>query len=143
MAVFFYFPYVYTWTIPHCTIHFSHTHTCFFLSYFPFFFTSIIHYMYSILPSSLSSFPPTFHLPFLFSHTLHDSLPSISPPTHPLSYSPLPPLSSFSSFPSSALPSARHYEQGGFSTLVLESVNIEMREILSRVIRKRRLQSQG
>ena len=37
----------------------------------------------------------------------------------------------------------RYYEQGGFSTLALESMDIDMGEVLSRVIQKRRLQSQG
>lgn len=36
-----------------------------------------------------------------------------------------------------------YYGQGGFSTLAVESVDIDMGEVLSRVIRKRRLQMQG
>ena len=37
----------------------------------------------------------------------------------------------------------RYYEQGGFSTLAVDNLDVEMGEILSRVIRKRRLQIHG
>ncbi len=37
----------------------------------------------------------------------------------------------------------RHYEQGGFSTLAVESPRVEMAELLDRVIKKRRLQMHG
>ncbi|KAL5516132.1 hypothetical protein EMCRGX_G001403 [Ephydatia muelleri] len=36
-----------------------------------------------------------------------------------------------------------HYEQGGFSTILVDTMDVEMSEILSKVIRKRRLQIQG
>jgi hypothetical protein len=36
-----------------------------------------------------------------------------------------------------------YYEQGGFSTLAVETVDMEMGEVLARVLRKRRLQIQG
>ncbi len=39
--------------------------------------------------------------------------------------------------------SLRHYEQGGFSTLAVDSLRIEMAELLDRVIKKRRLQMHG
>ena len=38
---------------------------------------------------------------------------------------------------------SRHYEQGGFSTILVDTMDVEMGEILSKVIRKRRLQIQG
>ena len=41
------------------------------------------------------------------------------------------------------LPIRRHYEQGGFSTILVNTMDVEMSEILSNVIRKRRLQIQG
>jgi len=37
----------------------------------------------------------------------------------------------------------RSYEEGGFSTLAVDNLNVEMGDILSRVIRKRRLQIHG
>ena len=37
----------------------------------------------------------------------------------------------------------RYYEQGGFSTLAVETVDMEMGEVLAKVLRKRRLQMQG
>ena len=36
-----------------------------------------------------------------------------------------------------------YYEEGGFSTLAVDSMRVDMGEILSRVIRKRRLQIHG
>ena len=36
-----------------------------------------------------------------------------------------------------------HYEHGGFSTIAVDNLQVEMSEILTRVIRKRRLQMQG
>jgi hypothetical protein len=36
-----------------------------------------------------------------------------------------------------------YYEQGGFSTLAVETVDMEMGEVLAKVLRKRRLQMQG
>ena len=37
----------------------------------------------------------------------------------------------------------RYYESGGFSTLAVDSLEVEMSEVLTRVIRKRRLQIHG
>ena len=37
----------------------------------------------------------------------------------------------------------RYYEQGGFSTLAVETVDMEIGEVLAKVLRKRRLQMQG
>ncbi len=37
----------------------------------------------------------------------------------------------------------RYYEDGGFSTIAVDSMDIEMGEILTMVMRKRRLQIHG
>ena len=37
----------------------------------------------------------------------------------------------------------RNYEEGGFSTLAVDSLKVEMAEILDKVIKKRRLQIHG
>ena len=36
-----------------------------------------------------------------------------------------------------------YHENGGFSTIAVESLDVDMNEILTRVIRKRRLQIHG